>query len=1006
MFIRNGIKSILRERGRTALFSLLIILLTVTMILSFSVLLYSNAVMDACDKAYRSIALVEYMGAEYPNADVPDADARVAAKVLTEDTILSIPGVTGWNGGNTKFATAEGYVRRHGTIPYRNKSVIVVSNVSDPIQQWVSFDTHNNPIVEAGTITYYTCTLKSAIYSQKGREGTYIDILTEDIGFVPEKGKSYVLNGSFVNTSGTLKQVGCFPKNGFDVFQVESFISTDELPYAEYTTEKDIADTFYGAAEQYRIMNNYIRVVPCGDVNDINEFHQHELQLIEGEMPDPEIPYSCVISNDLATQLDLKPGDTFSMNELIGTAEDRYNLSPNGEMQSYTVSGIANDSTDYIGIVWAIAENADTPLFGYLLGTAALDNEEAENAVEKLRELAPEKVRVTLLDQGYGNAVQVFRDVENTAKNILLICSVGIFAILMLFAFLFVGRQHITVKIMVSMGTPSRKTALWFLSGTLVICAFSTILGTLLGMLLQPEALRRIALLATPESDSFLWYSETSIGIMKQMVFDPQIPMWPNLLVIPVIVLIAMLFCLWFLRMARLSGTNKRGKSKVRIPRGKSSNLKLGGFGFASLSIRRSGLRSLVVPFISLVLTVIVLFLGGVYQGWQKKLDDASKNMPIDGMVVSSNGRQYSDLFVTVYNFRTLLDTEGVEDISVSYGYRYWLPEDEPGFSYGPYGRAHRLEWIAHQPKLVALNSLSAAKEFYNADLTITWLDGWDETVLLQSDFTPLRKRSDKFAESKHIPIVCSTTFLEEHDMVLGDTFSCLVQVEHTGYTLKEIPLNLQIIGSYIQQGSQSQIFAPLACHVPVSLLNRDADASLIEEWSRFSFQTCRFQLSSAGELDVIRQTLQEQGFSTVRKISSNRTTLLLRDAAYLRLVENMERNIAMGKILFPVISLLIVFLGFIISWLMIFARRREFALMRGFGVKKWRVFSTFFLEQALLCILGCLIGCVLFFTLYADGVAQPIAVVAYLLCYLLGATVSILIIGRTNLMELLTIRE
>ena len=80
MFFRNGIRSILRERGRTALFSLLIVFLTVTMILSLSVLQYCGAVMDECDKAYRSIALVEYMGAEYPDEDEPDEAARAAAE--------------------------------------------------------------------------------------------------------------------------------------------------------------------------------------------------------------------------------------------------------------------------------------------------------------------------------------------------------------------------------------------------------------------------------------------------------------------------------------------------------------------------------------------------------------------------------------------------------------------------------------------------------------------------------------------------------------------------------------------------------------------------------------------------------------------------------------------------------------------------------------------------------------------------------------------------------------
>ena len=319
MFVRNGIKSILRERGRTALFALLITLLTVTLILSVSVLLYSRAVIVACNEAYRSIALVEYMGAEYPKEDEPDAAARSAAEALTDEAVLSLPGVKAWTRGSTAFADTEGFERRSGTMPYGNRAVIIVSGVSAPIHQWLRFDEFNNPITEAGAITYHTCLLKKALYSRHGREETYIDILVGDNGFVPEKGKSYVLNGSFVDTSSSASGNG-FPLNGYAIFQVESFLSTDDLPYADYTEGEEVPEVFSRAAEQYRAMNKYVCVVPCRDVNDVYAFHQNEIQLAEGAMPDPGTPYTCVISHDLATQLGLKPGDAFSMDELQGTA--------------------------------------------------------------------------------------------------------------------------------------------------------------------------------------------------------------------------------------------------------------------------------------------------------------------------------------------------------------------------------------------------------------------------------------------------------------------------------------------------------------------------------------------------------------------------------------------------------------------------------------------------------------------------------------------------------------
>ena len=1010
MFIRNGIKSILRERGRTALFSLLIMLLTVTMILSLSVLLYSKAMMVACDEAYRSIALVEYMGAEYPSEDEPDEAARAAAKELLDETIFSILGVTAWTRGNSSFASVEGYKRSSGTLPYGNRAVIIVSNVSAPIVQWVNFDEENTPIIEDGSITYYTCALKNALYARNVKEGTYIDIVMGNSGFVPEKGKSYVLNGFFVDSSGSAKERGDYPLNGFKVFQVESFMSEEDLPYADYVEGEEISDVFLRAAKQYRIMNNYVYLVPCRDVNDVYAFHQNDLQLIKGEMPDPKTPYTCVITNDIATSLGLLPGDTFSIDELQGTETDRYNLKLTGVEKTLTVSGIVADSQDFSGTVWVIAEDVDTPLFGYLLGTVSLHNEGAEDAVETLQALVPEQVRVTLLNQGYSSVVQPFKEVEKTAENVMLICSAGIVAVLLLFAFLYVGRQQNTVRIMVSMGTPGRKIALWFLSGAMVICGAATVLGTILGIVFRPAIFYLIGKFAASQvEEGGYWYSETVLEVVRKMVFDPQIPLWPNLIVAPGIVVLALVFCMQFLRMARQGGTRKRGKSRVHVPRGKSSGLSLNGLGFAILSIRRGGLRSLVVPLVSMVLTMVVLILSGVYQGWQNELDDAQENTSIEGMVVSSNGRYYSGLALSVKDVRTISEIEGVDDIAVSFGYKYWLPEDEPSFTYGEYGRAHRLEWIADQPELVALNSLSAAKEFYYTDPAVTWLEGWDETKLVETDVKPLHKRLEGVAEEKLIPAVCSSTFLENHNMALGDTFACLVQVEymrHSSTFLKEIPLNIQVVGSYVQQGGKAQTYVPLSCHIPTSQLMVDDDPNSISEWDRFTFRTCRFYLSSAGELDAVRQLLQNQGFSSVGHISSNRTTLLLRDSAFLKLTENMERNIVMGKVMSTMISLLIILLGFIISWLMIYSRRQEFALMRGFGVPKRRVFVSFFLEQAILSLGGCLAGCSVLFWVYAGGVVQPLAAAAYLICYLLGAGISIRMIGKINLMELLTVRE
>jgi ABC-type lipoprotein release transport system permease subunit len=1014
MFIRNGIKSNLRERGRSALFSLLIVFLTVAMILSLSVLLYCNSVMRACDEAYRSIALIEYMGVDYPDGDMADPFARAAAAELSDEAVLSVPGVTAWTRGNTAAAAVEGYERRFGSVPYGERAVIVVSRVSDPVYQYSERDKNGDPVVNEMTFSYHTCFFRSALYSRTAKEGLLIDILTDEAGFEPERGKTYVLNGSFVDISGTARRIGDYPMNGLKIFRVESFLDSDEAPYAELVDGEDVPEVFLEAADRYRAMNGYVRVVPCRDVNDVYVFHQNELQLTAGTMPDPGTPGACVVSADLAAALALEPGDVFTMEDLVTSENDRYDLTRTGVTRTYTVAGVASESRDWCGCVWAVADNAETPLFGYLLGTVSLRNDSAEDAVEALASLVPDRVRVTLYDQGYGSAVQPFREVKKTAVNVLIVCSAGVAAVLLLFAFLFVGRQSDTVKIMVSLGTPARKTAVWFLSGALLICGASAVVGAAAGAALRPAVLRKIAetVAASRTADGLLWYSETSLGVVKQTSFDPQVPLWPAIPAALGIVLLALAFCLLFLRLARRGGTRRRGKSRVRVPHGATSSRGRGGLRFALLSIRRGGLRSLVVPVVSLVLTVTVLFLGGVYRKWQNELDDALENTRIEGMAVSQNGQFYSGLSLSVSAVRTLLEVEGVDEVSVSFGYHYWLPEEEPAFSMSPTGRERRRYWLSVQPEMVALNSLSAAKEFYYSDPDVEWLDGWDESMLADARYTPLLLRSTYNAEPKCVPAVFSTLFMEEHGMALGDVFSCMVLYESVDGYAREIPVNLYAVGSCVQSEGGATIYVPLVCHAPAELLTGgEAPASIGEKQlerlaAMLTFRTCRFSLSSARELDAVRERLREQRFSAVGRMSSNRTTVLLRDAAFLKFTESMERNIAMGKVLSTAISLMIVLLGFIISWLMTFSRRREFALMRGFGAGKGRVFASFFLEQAILSLAGCVAGCAALLWIYAGGATQLLAAAAYLVCYLLGTAVSVLTVGKTDLMELLTVRD
>ena len=153
------------------------------------------------------------------------------------------------------------------------------------------------------------------------------------------------------------------------------------------------------------------------------------------------------------------------------------------------------------------------------------------------------------------------------------------------------------------------------------------------------------------------------------------------------------------------------------------------------------------------MLTVTVLFLGGMYQGWQNTLNDALENTHIDGMVVSLNGRYYSGLVLSEDDVRLLLSTEGVDSVSVSFGYHYWVPEDMPSFTSGEHASAHRQEWIEkhgedpENPWMDDTPPEDIRGELY--DLNPKMLNYGDYTILVFEDNEEMRRLGQTLLDEK-----------------------------------------------------------------------------------------------------------------------------------------------------------------------------------------------------------------------------------------------------------------
>lgn len=1130
MILRNGVNSTLRAKGRSFLFFSLILLLTLSFALGLGMWAYCARALEVLDESYTSIALLEYMGEDYPAVDTADEAARQAAQSLGEDAIAALEGVILWETPDQTLAAMEGYHRDSGSVPYDNYGVVVAANLSSlsgegtwvdvseedlacqavqgednivflygpdgELQAQVPYFEYTTrvgktpsygyyqrlqdgtwsfvPIAEEdlpqayyvldqttspnlpykgryygpdlgwdtqGYLGYqvshgvysvyrethsYTGSIRKVLYTQEGREGVLAVFEAGNTDFAPEPGKQYLLHGVFVEGSSANRT--------FSV--VDFYEGCPTPPYQELTGDDDPALTegiFADYAAYYQLANNYLRLEASDDIEALEAFHQNALFLTQGRFPQAGETGVCVVDGKTAMQLDLALGDQLQLDLLSSQSENRFDVAKAGEVRSLEVVGITNDSADYAGCIWVSrAEGGfSAPLFGYQMGRAVLDNRLAVQTAEALQALVPEGVRVTLYDQGYSAAAQPMEAMEATALAVTVSSICGALAVLFLFAYLFVGRQRDTVAILTCLGTPVGKIRLWLLSGAVVIAGIAALLGALAGRLLLGVILQAALSAAQGLYTVDRRYSEAAIGATREMPDMGALPGWPAAAAAAAVLATAILLCLAFLSLARRQATPKRGKTAVRVPRRGTSVQGRGSARFALLSALRGGWRSWVIITAALALTIMLGILVSGARGWSDQIDHLYDTTAITGEVTSTNGRQATNLMVSAPNARLLWKSGMLSDLSVSIGWNYWLAEEMPAFGSGGFAAETASSWIRQQPRLIALNSLSAAPAFYyGAAPEITWLDGWDESFLSSPEAPSILDSMTFFQgfivsyvdgpEWETYPCLVSQDFLADKGLSLGDIFQVQMRFifMETPY---DLTINLQAVGSYSGMDSQRELYVPLSFWCDPSWLVGEKD--LVEEGrgagSAFSdkegrdayfyiyttFSTCRFALRSAYDLDDFRDYLSAQQISQVGNLSRNRTTILLRDQSFVETVSGLSRYVTFSRILLPVLCAAVGLVGFVLSWLAVSGRRMEFAVMRGLGASRTRVFLSFFLEQAVLALLGCLAGGTVL-TIFGSGWAGWLAAAGFWLCYGAGCALAVAAAGRIKLMALLTAGE
>lgn len=887
--------------------------------------------------------------------------------------------------------------------------------ISSLMQTLYQYDPETGEVLEERQVVAgYDAMIGEVLYARDDVAGSLVVLPVDGAGFVPEPGKRYVLHGAFYTSA----------LHGGLAFQVLDFETEgDTLPYLELELGEQVPENspFAASASLYERANNYIRLTFSGAISSLKEFQQGYLRLEEGRFPQQGEQGSCVVSGATARAAGLALGDEIQLSLLDSDSADRFQLTESGDYLTLTVVGITNQDDDYDGYIWTTDAGGvpEQELFGDLLGQAVVDNASGQKTAEALQALMPPQVQVTLYDQGYAAAAQPLRVMGSTALAMAVVSSLGGLAVLALFAWLFVGRQRATLHLLRDMGAPRHQISLWMWSGAMAVTGTSVVLGGVVGWLLRERVLKavRTAFESLYRADTS--YSNANLGVRLELVDDSTVPLWLLGAILAGVLLAGVLLCGGFLRRAYGPEGPAQGNT-ARIPRGKTWVGCRGVLRFSLRNLVRNGRRSLAVPAVAVCLILAMGVCHVSAQSRQRQLDLLYDSTQISGQLMSQNGRYYSGLVVSAGTIRSLWNSGMIAEMGVSTGWHYWIAEEMPDFGSGEFAQMRRNAWISQQPELTALNDLSVGAEFFGIQPRTEWLEGWDETFLQSTGpswYQNAQVSPGLFDnQMEPVPGLASRAFLEQHGWSLGDIISIRFRSGDS-----EVSCQLHIVGSFDRNSTENHLYVPLSFAVRPQLLFGQQDVitgyrppaaiTSPEDCDRYelltvSFETCRFTLTSARQLEGIRAYLAEQGFSQVGTDGDIRTAVVLQDGAFQKTAQDLNRVITFERMLLPALMVIEVGVSLALTWLMLAGRRREIALLRGIGAGRRTVFAMLFLEYGLLWLGGCLVAVALLSLGFGAGFGGWRIAGAFFLCNLAGCGLDVGLASRVNLMSLFSEKE
>lgn len=405
-------------------------------------------------------------------------------------------------------------------------------------------------------------------------------------------------------------------------------------------------------------------------------------------------------------------------------------------------------------------------------------------------------------------------------------------------------------------------------------------------------------------------------------------------------------------------------------------------FSYIICSIKRRKAANLVTVGISVMLVLLLNLYFGSIRSYQTQLSDLSENVPIFCQITNLNGTMGNELFISEQIVEALEQSAYVKDLS----YMTVVMAGEGDFKEMEYSKYLNLY-------VVGANDVEAVGE-------------------MTADMFSLDEQSlDELLASDRMECIVNEEVLKKRGWEIGDRITLKCYYYDPASEFQKIQLHsmggtaeVTIVGTMKETEGKTN-----AIQTDIIIPGRASRNLFAQFGLKFFADTVTFHVNNPLDLNGFKEEMQDIGLMEIVPEAESSYTgyaLVVRDADFIASATHLRHSTELMQSFLPVVCILVLLIGYVVSYLSGNSRREEFTLMRLQGAKKLPAAFLFLAEQMILVLAGNVVGDVLVAPA-AASVSGILAVNGVLFtAYLIGAAAAYGRMSMGSVVYLLSVQQ